>query len=182
MTPISVSHEPPCRLRTASLADARRLLDIYSYYVTDTAISFELSVPSLPEFEHRIAATLEKYPYIVAEDPLSGVLLGYAYAGPFHPRAAYAHCAEVTIYLDHGCQKRGLGRKLYDALEEELRSMGIRNLYACIGYPEAPDEYLTTNSADFHAHMGYTLAGRFHKCGRKFCRWYDMIWMEKLIA
>lgn len=75
-----------------------------------------------------------------------------------------------------------MGRMLYEAIEKELGKMGITNLYACIGYPENDDEYLTTNSYDFHTHMGYTLAGRFHKCGYKFDRWYDMAWMEKIIG
>lgn len=71
---------------------------------------------------------------------------------------------------------------LYEELEQELAKMGILNLYACIGYPEAEDEYLTKNSAQFHEHMGYTKVGEFHKCGYKFQRWYDMIWMEKMIG
>ena len=48
--------------------------------------------------------------------------------------------------------------------------------------PVKEDEYLTTNSADFHRHLGYETVGRFHKCGYKFGRWYDMIWMEKIIG
>ena len=55
--------------------------------------------------------------------------------------------------------------------------MGILNLYACIGYPAAEDEYLTKNSAEFHEHLGFTKVGEFHKCGYKFGRWYDMIAM-----
>ena len=79
----------------------------------------------------------------------------------------------------------GLGRKLYEALEEELKARGILNLYACIGVPAKnaeDDEYLDHNSEQFHAHMGYTTVGRFHLCGYKFGRWYDMIWMEKMIG
>jgi phosphinothricin acetyltransferase len=53
---------------------------------------------------------------------------------------------------------------------------------ACIGYPEVEDEYLTRNSAQFHEHLGYKLVGEFHKCGYKFSRWYNMIWMEKMIG
>ncbi|MBP5631691.1 MAG: GNAT family N-acetyltransferase, partial [Clostridia bacterium] len=49
-------------------------------------------------------------------------------------------------------------------------------------YPETEDEYLTRNSAEFHEHMGFRLAGRFTKCGYKFGRWYDMIWMEKFLV
>ena len=32
------------------------------------------------------------------------------------------------------------------------------------------DEYLTTNSADFHKHLGFVTVGKFNKCGYKFSR------------
>ena len=60
--------------------------------------------------------------------------------------------------------------------------MGILNLYACIAVPDEEDEYLTRSSADFHTHMGYSLAGTFRQCGYKFGRWYNMIWMEKIVG
>lgn len=58
--------------------------------------------------------------------------------------------------------------------------MRILNLYARTGYPEHDDEYLTSNSADFHAHLGFSKVGEFRNCGYKFGRWYHMICMEKL--
>lgn len=167
-------------IRKATKEDAESLLSIYSYYVENTAISFEYTTPSLSEFEERISNTLEKYPYIVLED--EGMIRGYAYAGVFKGRAAYDHCCEVTIYLDRNSKGNGYGRALYEELETALKEMGIKNLYACIGDPEVEDEYLTKNSECFHRHMGYTKVGEFHKCGYKFGRWYNMIWMEKMIG
>lgn len=167
-------------IRDAELKDAGYLLEIYSYYVEKTAVSFEYDTPTLPEFQERMKNTMKNYPYLVAEK--DGVVSGYAYAGPFVGRAAYNHSCEMTIYLDRTARKCGMGRKLYEALEERLKARGILNLYACIGYPEKEDEYLNRNSAEFHAHMGYTKVGEFHKCGYKFGRWYDMIWMEKMIG
>ena len=167
-------------IRAAIREDAGSLLKIYSYYVENTAISFEYVAPSLDEFSKRISSTLEKYPYIVLED--DGLIRGYAYAGAFHSRAAYAHCCEVTIYLDRDSKGNGYGKALYEALEKALKKMGIINLYACIADPEVEDEYLTKNSECFHQHMGYTKVGEFHKCGYKFGRWYNMIWMEKMIG
>ena len=167
-------------IRAATREDAGSLLKIYSYYVENTAISFEYVAPSLDEFSKRISSTLEKYPYIVLED--DGLIRGYAYAGAFHSRAAYAHCCEVTIYLDHDSKGNGYGKALYEALEKALKKMGIINLYACIADPEVEDEYLTKNSEFFHQHMGYTKVGEFHFCAYKFGRWYSMIWMEKFIG
>ena len=167
-------------IRSAVLDDAERLLEIYAYYVRNTAISFECSVPLPEEFRERIRATLKKYPYLVIEE--NGVIQGYAYAGVFKNREAYDHCCEVTIYLDRHSKGKGYGRALYEKLEEKLGEMGIINLYACIGDPISEDEYLTRNSEKFHQHMGYVKAGEFHKCGHKFGRWYNMIWMEKIIG
>lgn len=167
-------------IRDVKQEDAKRILEIYSYYVENTAISFEYEVPALSAFRERIRNISECFPYLVIEQ--NGVIWGYAYAGPFHERAAYRRSCEVTIYLDHSALKRGFGRKLYQALEDRLRKMGILNLYACIAYPETEDEYLNKNSAEFHAHLDFLKVGEFHKCGYKFGRWYNMIWMEKLIG
>lgn len=167
-------------VRNATIADAERILEIYDYYVQNTAISFEYDTPSLDEFKSRMERIMQRFPYLVILQ--DGHIEGYAYAGAFVGRAAYGWSCEMTIYLDHNSQKCGMGRKIYEALEEALRKMGILNLYACIGYPENDDEYLTTNSADFHAHLGFIKVGEFHKCGYKFGRWYHMIWMEKIIG
>ena len=167
-------------IRNATLEDAERLLEIYDYYVQNTAISFEYETPTLEEFQNRMKTTMQRYPYfvILKDDRIEG----YAYAGPFHSRAAYDWSCELSIYLDPQVQKCGFGRKLYETLENRLREMGILNLYACIGYPQEEDEFLTKNSADFHEHLGFIKVGEFHSCGYKFNRWYDMIWMEKIIG
>ena len=167
-------------IRPATPKDATQIQNIYAYYVANTAITFEYEIPSVEEMEARITHTLEKYPYFVVEE--AGVIKGYAYAGAFHERAAYSHCAELSIYLDKDEKGKGYGKALYDALEKTLGEMGILNLYACIGDPIIEDEYLTKDSEHFHAHLGFTKIGEFHKCGFKFQRWYNMIWMEKFMG
>lgn len=167
-------------IRIAAPEDAGPLLEIYAPYVENTAISFEYKAPSIEEFRRRIAQTLEKYPYLLAEQ--EGKILGYAYASPFHEREAYSWSVETSIYVD-GAQKRtGIGRRLHDALENALREQHVLNMNACIAYPVQEDEHLTRNSVQFHAHMGYRLVGEFYQCGYKFDRWYNMVWMEKHIG
>lgn len=167
-------------VRNAEISDAENILKIYNHYVKNTAITFEYNTPSIEEFKERMSQTMRRYPYLVIEK--NNIIQGYAYAGAFVGRAAYDWSCETTVYLDRNAHKSGMGRMIYEALENKLRKMGILNLYACIAYPEVSDEYLTTNSADFHAHLGFVKAGEFHKCGYKFGRWYNMIWMEKLIG
>lgn len=166
--------------RDAAQEDAERLLEIYRYYVEKTVITFEWTVPTVEEFRSRMRHTMERYPYIVAVR--DGRIVGYAYVGPFVGREAYDWAVETTIYLDPSCRHQGVGGRLYHVLEELLREMHILNLNACIGYPKVEDEYLTKNSAEFHAHLGYRMVGEFHDCGYKFGRWYDMVWMEKMLG
>lgn len=167
-------------IRIATIEDAEELLAIYAPYVTDTAITFEYEVPELKEFEGRIARILSKYPYLVAE--WDDEIVGYAYASSFHQRAAYGWGVETTVYVKKDMRKCGVGRKLYEALERALTLQNILNLNACIAYPETEDEYLTKNSVQFHEHLGYRLVGEHHKCGYKFKRWYNVVWMEKFLG
>ncbi|WP_434504295.1 GNAT family N-acetyltransferase [Prevotella sp.] len=167
-------------IRLATVDDAEELLKIYGPYVTDTAITFEYDVPTLEEFRNRIIKTLSRYPYLVAEK--NGKIIGYAYAGPFKERAAYQWAVETSLYLDRSYRGNGLGRILHDALCEALRKQGILNMNACVTYTSKEDEYLTHASLKFHKRLGYTIAAHFHKCGKKFDRWYDIIWMEKHIG
>ncbi|MCR5671444.1 MAG: GNAT family N-acetyltransferase [Butyrivibrio sp.] len=172
------------RVRPVSLTDAEALTKIYKYYVEETAITYEYDVPSVSEFTERIKNITKKFPYLVAED-ISGDaprIVGYAYASSFHEREAYKWCAEMSIYLDKDERGHGIGKRLYEELEKILQSRGFLNLNSCIAYPDKEDEYLTFNSVEFHKHMGYSMVGEFHKCGYKFGRWYNMVWMEKHIG
>lgn len=167
-------------IRGATLDDADQILKIYAHYVENTAVSFEYAVPTLENFRGRMTATLRKYPYlVVAQDEK---ILGYAYAHEFIGREAYDWSAELTIYLDKDERRRGLGRRLYSALEKILQEMGILNLYACVGWTEREDEFLNHDSAKFHERLGFECVGLFRNCGCKFGRWYDMIWMEKILG
>ena len=167
-------------LRVAMPDDAEKILAVYAPYVRETAITFEYEVPTVDEFRGRIAHTLQKYPYIVAER--GGEILGYAYTGAFVGRAAYDWAVETSIYVGMNCRKMGLGGRLYAAIEAISRAQNIINLNACIGSTDAPDAHLNNNSSEFHAHLGYRMVGEFSQCGYKFGRWYNMVWMEKMLG
>ena len=74
-------------IRFATEEDAEELLRIYSYYVENTAITFEYDTPALDEFKYRIRTIKAMYPYLVSE--VDGKIVGYAYANTFKDRAAY---------------------------------------------------------------------------------------------
>ncbi len=167
-------------IRDATLSDAKAMLDIYAPYVEHTAITFEYDVPALEEFCHRLEKVQAKYPWIVAEK--DGRVWGYAYASAFKERDAYQWAVETSIYVDETAKRQGIGRKLHEALEQRLKAQSILNMNACISYIEQEDEFLSQDSIRFHKRLGYNTVAHFHLCGKKFGRWYDMIWMEKMIG
>ena len=102
-------------IRVATEADAEEILAIYAKYIEQTAITFEYVVPSIEEFRGRIRHTLERFPYLAAEK--EGKIAGYAYVSPFKERAAYDWSVETSIYVDMEQKRSGIGRRLYEELE-----------------------------------------------------------------
>lgn len=171
--------ENKIKLRTANADDAQALLDIYGYYVKETAITYECEVPSVEEFRKRIIHILKEYPYIVAE--CDGKILGYAYASRFMERAAYAWNVEMTVYIDKDRRGMCIGKKLYSLLEEILKEQGAVKAVAIITPPEGTENDSVYNSKHFHEKLGYKLAGEMKYCGYKFNRWYNTIAMDKIL-
>ena len=171
------------RIEKVNLTDAKEILDIYTPYIEKTAITFEYDIPSLAEFEERIRTISSKYPYIKAVND-AGEIVGYAYASSFKGRRAYDWSVESTVYVREDQKRNGVGKALYEALEKSLADMGILNVNACIAYLKdgEEDEHLTNDSFFFHEKLGYKLVGTFHDSGFKFGKWYDMIWMEKMLG
>lgn len=168
-------------IRIARTEDAEAIMEIYAPYVRDTAVTFDYEVPDASEFESRIENTLKSYPYLVAVE--NGRVVGYTYAAQFRHKAAYQHDVEVSIYLDKDRRREGIGRQLYRELEKRLIRQNVFLIYGCITATDrADDEHLTRDSISFHEKMGYTLTGRHNLCGYKFGKWYDALWMEKVIA
>ena len=169
------------KIRFATTADAAELLKIYAYYVENTAITFEWAVPTVEEFAQRIEKTKAFYPYIVAEE--DGVIKGYAYASRFRVRKAYDWSVESSIYVHKDCRHQNVGSVLLAEFERLLSLQGILNVNASITTSCDPnDKYVTKASRHFHEKHGYRFVGEFQKCGFKFNRWYNMMWMEKIIG
>ncbi len=162
------------KIRDVLPEDAERIQEIYSPYVADTVISFEITVPGKSEMKKRIEKLLANdFPYIVAENE-TGTVVGYAYADKFGEREAYRYSFTISIYLDMEVQSRGIGQKLYDELEKRMTKMGIVQVLSAItGKNE--------KSLKFHEKNGFTKIGHFTNVGYKMGEWHDIIWMNKTI-
>lgn len=167
-------------LRPVTADDAAEILAIYAPYIENTAITFEYEVPSLEAFADRIRGITAGFPYIAAVQ--NGRIIGYAYAKAYHERAAYARTVELSIYLHPDFKGRGTGRRLYNALAQILRLQGILNMVVSItDYADKDDAHNTNDSINFHTRMGFSLIGTMNRCGYKFGKWYNVVYMEKFL-
>ena len=157
-------------IRPATEKDIPEILEIYAPYVENTTVSFEYDVPCRRSFTQRFYDITARFPWLVWEE--NGKILGYAYASPPYSRAAYAWCAEPSIYLRREARGQGIGKKLYTALEKLLELQGYQVLYTLV---------TSENKASlaFHESRGYHIRVRFPDCAYKFGKSLGVTWMEK---
>jgi L-amino acid N-acyltransferase YncA len=162
------------RVRLADPArDAERVSDIYRPAVESSIASFEEVAPGPAEMASRMRMTLERLPWLVAEDD-AGVV-GYAYAGPHRSRPGYRWSADVSVYVDGTQLGRGIGRALYDALFDLLRRQRYVNLYAGVALPNP-------SSVALHERIGMRRIGTYERVGYKFGAWHDVAWYGMRLA
>ena len=157
-------------IRFAREEDLPAILSIYAPYVENTAVSFEYTVPTLPEFTVRFRGITRQFPWLVWEE--AGKVLGYAYGSAPFERAAFGWCAEASVYLHPDAHQRGIGRALYGVLEELLKLQGYCKVYALVTTDNAP-------SVAFHLACGYRNTALLPDCGFKFGEWHGLYWLEK---
>lgn len=153
------------QIRTATLADAQAIADIYAPIVRETAISFESEPPNSEEMAGRIAQTLQTHPWLVAVE--DDAMLGYAYASQFRARAAYRWTCEVSAYVATGTRCGGVGRALYEDLLDCVRRQNFHTALAIVTLPNAA-------SIGFHESFGFEPAGVLKEVGFKFDAWHDV--------
>lgn len=158
------------QIRTALAADAAVLREIYRPYVERTAVSFELEVPSIEEFQRRITVAVDGWSWLVAE--VDGRQVGYAYASAHRAREAYRTSVETSAYVHEDYQRQGIGRALYAQLLKELHQRGFGSAYAAITLPNEA-------SVGFHESLGFEPIGVFPRVGRKFGAWHDVAWFYR---
>ena len=157
-------------IRIAEERDVPEILSIYAPYVLETTHTFEYDVPTEAEFLARFRSVTAAFPWLVWEE--DGRILGYAYGSAPFERAAYRWSCETSVYLRPQARGRGIGRKLYTALEKILTIQGFHRNYAIITSEN-------TGSLAFHQHLGYRIAAKLPGCAYKFGRSLGIVWAEK---
>jgi L-amino acid N-acyltransferase YncA len=161
-------------IRDATPDDAAAIAALYNPYVRDTVITFEFDEVSCEDMGARIAKVLGLgLPWIVAEE--AERLVGFAYAAPYRPRAAYLHSVESTIYLAQDAGGRGLGKALYGVLLERLKHSDAHSAISLIALPNEA-------SMGLHKALGFREVGVLREVGRKFDQWIDVAYLQHDLA
>ena len=161
-------------IRACTVADLDAVQAIYAHYVRTGFGTFEEEPPSVAEMRQRFEALVaHDFPFLVAV--IGGRVAGYAYAGPFRPRAAYRHTCESSVYVAADAQRRGVGRELMMRVIDECQRLGKRQMLAVIG------DSANAASIGLHSALGFVSAGIFKNIGYKFGRWVDVVLMQRAL-
>lgn len=161
-------------IRPATAKDAPAIAAIYAHHVAYGTASYDTEPRSIDTTTAMIADhEARRWPYLVAE--IDGVIAGYAYAGQFRPRAAYAWACENSIYIDPAFQGQGIGKALLTALVEAAERCGFRTMVAVIGGAEPA-------SVALHAACDFAHIGRLAGMGWKHGRWLDTVYMQRALG
>ncbi|WP_181705092.1 GNAT family N-acetyltransferase [Chthonobacter rhizosphaerae] len=167
---------PRPTIRPATADDLPAITAIYADAVLHGTASWETEPPDEAEMGRRMRTVAEAdHPYLAALDE-AGRLLGYAYCGPYRPRAAYRWTVENSIYVDPSAHGRGVGRALLQGLVEESARRGFRQMMAVIG------DSANAASIGLHRSLGFELVGIARAVGFKHGRWLDQVLMQRALG
>lgn len=162
------------KTRDVTVEDAEKIHEIYVPYVKNTAISMEITAPTVENMRKRIENTIkDNFPYIVATDENENII-GYAYAGKYNEREGFKYSCILSIYLNENFHSNGIGQLLYNEVEERLKKRGIVNIVSVISN-------INEKSINFHKKNGFEEIGYFKNAAYKFDKWYDMLTFNKII-
>ncbi len=161
-------------LRAATTDDAAAILAIYSPYVVTNAVSFETTPPLAREMRARIKAAGDLFPWIVAVDDDSGLVLGYAFAKPVRPGPAYRFACETACYVAGELEGQGIRRSLYQSL---LATLTEQNYTQAVSNLTMPND----KAIVLHEAIGFKRAGVYREVAFKNGQWIDVgLWQRSL--
>lgn len=167
--------EDRIRIRPARLEDLPRIVEIQNHYIEQTHITFDVQSFTSEQrrdwfHDHNDG---RRYRLLVAEDRHRRIV-GYACTGRFRPKPAYETTVEVSVACDPDATGKRIGTRLYEELFSILGSEDVHRAVAGIAQPNPASNAL-------HQRFGFRPVGTFTEVGRKFGRYWDVLWMEKIL-
>jgi len=162
-------------VRACLESDIASITAIYAHHVRYGTASFETEPPAMEEMGRRRHDVLAKgMPYLIAVS--DSAVVGYAYAGPYRPRAAYRDTVENSIYIHPEFVGRGVGKRLLPRLLAECEASGFRQMVAVVG------DSANLASIRLHQRYGFRTIGVFTSVGYKHGRWLDSVLLQRALG
>lgn len=171
---MSRPNDTTCLVRAANPDDLAATLAIYNHYVEHSVVSFDLEPALLQPWRDKwnLGSASPRYRKFVA---LCGdVVVGYAASIRMRDKPAWDTSVETSIYVHPEHHGRGIGGQLYRALFHALAEADLHRAYASITLPNDA-------SIGLHQRFNFHRVGTMTQAGRKFDRYWDVLWMEKAI-
>jgi len=161
-----------CSIRLAFRADAEDINDIQNHYVVRSTATFLTDPLTLEQRLAWLENRSQAYPVIVAQ--ADGLVAGWGSLEVFRARPAYRHTAEFSIYVHHEQHRRGIGRAILADLLARARALGHHALVGgCCSESAAIIALLEAS--------GFSRVAHFREVGRKFDRWLDVVFLQRLL-
>ena len=158
-------------IRAATPADLPAINRIYNHYVLHSTATYQTVPSTAAERAEWFAGHGEKHPVTVAV--IGGSVVGWGSLSRFHPRGAFENTVEDSIYLEADRVGQGIGSAMLADLVRRADALGHRCIIGAIDAAQPA-------SVALHAECGFVEAGRLREVGRKFDRWLDVIWMQRI--
>ena len=162
-----------CAIRTATREDAPAINDIQNYYVERSTVTFLMKPLTLAERLQWFDGHSEAHPVTVAA--IGETIVGWGSLGTFRSAAAYAQTPELSVYVHHEWHRRGIGTAIVNDLVDRARALGHHAIVGCCSSEAAASIALLEA-------LGFARVGHLPEVGRKFGRWLDVVFVEKVLT
>ena len=159
-------------IRPATEEDLDAVAAIYDEQVRTGISTFDLEPPAPSYWHHHLDATQPGDHFLVAAD--ADEVVGFAYSSVYRPRPGYRLTRETSVYLAAQARGQGLGRRLYDDLLTLVAADGMHVALALVALPNPA-------SVALHEACGFEHLGTMREVGRKFDRWLDTAWYQRML-
>ena len=159
-------------IRTAKREDAAAINDIQNYYVERSTVTFMTKPVTLEERLRWLDGHSEAHPVTVAV--AGAVIVGWGSLGTFRSAAAYGHTSELSVYVHHDWHRHGIGRTIVNDLVERERTLNHHAIVGCC----CSEAFASIALLEA---LGFARVGHLPQVGRKFGRWLDVVFVQRLI-
>ncbi|MBU6422932.1 MAG: N-acetyltransferase [Chloroflexota bacterium] len=159
------------RTRLASERDAGDIARIWNEGIEDRVATFETEPRTAEGIARWMRDKEPRYPTVVVEH--EGLVVAWAAASRYRPRACYDGVGEFSVYVARGARGQGAGRAAMEALIPLAAERGLWKLVSRV-FPE------NAASRGLLRSVGFREVGLYRRHAKLDGVWRDVVIVERL--